>query len=85
MDELYEIVSKIEGSLEITCNDYKTVYADPSTYYKNVGLDGADSLDASKDIWTLRFYPKTSISFYEAASNDLESLIVWALEILKED
>lgn len=86
MEELLKIAQLISSSMSLELNEYKSYYEDPHVYYMvntSVPPDLVGEIDWEKDIWELRVYPRTPISFFHGISNDLEALLKWAVDILE--
>lgn len=84
--KLGAIANSVECSMMLYYNDHKAVYEAPETYYKQEIFDSEDyaKLDFTKGIWDIRIYDKTPIGFYSKISNDLDEVVDWGYNLLKD-
>lgn len=82
MSKLQELSALVKASWSIEFNPHKAYYEDAESYF---GRDTAmweaiGDIDWGKDIWDLCAYPNTPVAFIRGLSNDLDSLIEWAIK-----
>jgi hypothetical protein len=87
MEKLIELTKLTKASFELAANEHRVFYEEPEEYYfgvRGIEPDRVGEIDWEKDIWDIMVYPRTPVGFVRAISNDLESLIDWAIEAAKE-
>lgn len=78
-----------EASFHLEYNPHKSMYETVPQYLAGIGgnepfYDEVGEINPDLDIWTIQVYPKTPIGFVCGASNDLDRLVIWAIEAAKE-
>lgn len=90
-EKLKELQELTKCSIYIKYNEHKDYYETVQKHYFNpdgpgVMPDIVGTLDLLSDnFWTLQVYPNTPIAFYWGIANDLDELIQWAIDAIKED
>jgi len=84
-DKLNELRKIAECGIHIESNIHKDMYETAEQYYGEYIADHfyntVGKIDYEKDIWTIQVYPKTPVGFIAGISNDLDSLINWAIKV----
>lgn len=83
-------------ALSLGHNEHKVLYATVKEYLANVEAMGGEPVDfvaegerekaiASNELWELRWYPTTPVSFCEVYASSLEALLKWLADGNAED
>lgn len=86
MDKLIkELTGICKASVHIDINPFKAYYESAEEWFDHEANDDViGELDLTKDIYVVQAYPKTPVGFIRGVSNDLETLLKWAIEASKD-
>lgn len=70
-------------TFSIDYNEHLGFY-ESSNYYYMGNFSYVNLTDWNAPVWSIQVYPNTPVSFYSAVSNNLDSLIEWAIKESKE-
>lgn len=90
MEKLLELSALVECSIQLHFNEHKEDYESVAKHWfdprgARISPEIVGELNIDADVWTLRIYSRTPVAFYEAISNDLDALIQWAIDAVKEE
>lgn len=84
MSKLQHLAKHTKCNFHLEFNAHKSYYEKPEEYYSQMGnghfYDEVGDIDYLKDIWTVQIYARTPVGFIAAISNDIDSLLDWAIE-----
>ena len=86
-DKLIALQNYGPFSVNLALNAHATFYEDAEQYYhglRELNPNEVGDIDYNKPLWELQLYPEHAILFYLAISHDLDALIQWGIDIMKE-
>lgn len=84
MDKLLELASLVDCTYSLSFNEHKDYYEPSTEYYQKRNIaDSIGIINWEGPIFRLYVYPRTPVRFITAISNDLDSLVDWAIAQVK--
>lgn len=85
-EKLKRLAELTRCSYTLEYNPHKGNYEGARDYISMAGVDvlSVGEFDYDKDFFEIQVYMNTPIMFFSAAANDLDALLVWAVDYLED-